>query len=640
MTGLKTGGWVDRERLKGILGYIAFPALLLVLDIALRWHTLLESAGIGTAVYALSIALSALIYRGVEGLLHDLRHAGRSGWYGLGLALAATLYGANLLSSYAYFTANRSLPDLFTLSYIRWETAHSIVMARDSFHAVQAVALGLAILLVAWVLHRTTARTRRSWDMGWRGKSLHLLVAGGCFTICVAQAAEQAQCFLPDVNTPTLCGRFLWKEFRGQNAPPIRLKPRTPMALLEPGQAHYPTPPVNILLILNESLRRQELSLFGYARETTPQLKRFAQAHPAGFFPFPKAFSNSSATLISVPSILTGISPLQPAAHLSQAPLLWEWGKAAGMRTFFVSSQDMSWCGMDRFMNTPSPDVFWDKQRSRQPYFRDWGIDDRFTVDEGIRQMEACARTGQRFMGVIHLNTNHYPYNTHPEFERWTKDERDRYDNTVLELDSHMGRILKALADQGRLEDTAVIFTSDHGEAFEEHGYIAHFYCHYVETISVPMWMYLPQSALRDRDRAAMIANQRVPVQNLDLMPTLLDLMGLWGQKRLEKQQAALEGSSLLRPITADRNLMATNTNEVLDSAVGLSLIRGRMHYLLRTSTRPPQEDLYNLETDPWERRNAWKRCPDPARRAYHLAFKGYPSAEAIIEKAFPKPKG
>jgi arylsulfatase A-like enzyme len=323
----------------------------------------------------------------------------------------------------------------------------------------------------------------------------------------------------------------------------------------------------------------------------------------------------------------------------SEAPLLWEWARAAGMKTFMVSSQDLSWCAMDRFLNTPPPDLFWDKRSSGQGYYRDWGIDDRFTVDRAIQQLESFARFEDPFVGVIHLNTNHYPYNTAPAYQRWKKNNLDLYDNTVLEMGMHTGRILKTLKDLGMLDNTVVIFTSDHGEAFEEHGYVAHFYCHYIETISVPIWMYLPPAALRDRDKTPLYANLKANVQNLDLLPTMLDLLGIHDQPKVQPLLRQMQGMSLLRRLPKDRNILSTNTDEVLPYDVGLSLVRNHMHYLLRTASNPPEEDLFNLESDPWEKHSFWKQVPLQNRQAYRSAFDAYPLPARIVQNALGKMK-
>jgi glucan phosphoethanolaminetransferase (alkaline phosphatase superfamily) len=613
--------------------YLAFPLGLILLDLAVRGRAMSHFAWPDVRIYLMSMVLSILFFRGVEGTLHRLRHGGFPRLYYALLGFVAILWGSNLLVAYAYFAANHSLPDLFTLSYLRWETAHAFVMARDAFRWHHALILAAVIAALGWFLHRACSNPRRFWNLPWWGKLIHGVLVLGLLIVAIANAAERPQSFLPDVNTPAILGRYLWKEYRGQNPPPIRLRPRKPLPIPE----RFPQPPVNILVILNESLRRQNLQIYGYGRETTPRMKRFLQGHAPDVFLFKRAYTNSSATLLSVPSLFTGISPLQPVEYRTQAPLLWEWAKAAEMKTFLVSSQDLSWCAMDRFLTTPAPDFFWDKQQSGLPYYRDWGIDDRVTVDLALDRLQELAASQQRFLGVIHLNTNHYPYNTAPDYQRWKKNDLDLYDNTILETDTHTDRILNTLEELKLLKNTVVVFASDHGEAFHEHGYIAHFYCHYTETVSVPLWMHLPPVALKDRSRSILAANLKAPVQNLDLMPTLLDLMGIWGDSRVAGLQKPMPGSSLLLPLPGRRDILTTNTDEVLVSPVGLSLIRGSMHYMLRTSLNPPEEDLYNLELDPWEKRNLWKDLPESERWRYREAFDAFPLPSRTLRSALMK---
>ena len=56
------------------------------------------------------------------------------------------------------------------------------------------------------------------------------------------------------------------------------------------------------------------------------------------FVVFHHAFSNSSATDVSMPSILTGVAPFESGHKLHEMPFLWDWGHAAGMRTWALSS--------------------------------------------------------------------------------------------------------------------------------------------------------------------------------------------------------------------------------------------------------------------------------------------------------------
>jgi arylsulfatase A-like enzyme len=98
---------------------------------------------------------------------------------------------------------------------------------------------------------------------------------------------------------------------------------------------------------------------------------------------------------------------------------------------------------------------------------------------------------------------------------------RARYDAEVAAVDAAIGE-LRAGLEEGRLfDDTILVVTADHGEAFGEHGALQHGTAPYRELAAVPLVLRLPER-LRGRRR-----NLDEPVALLDLMPTLLDLAGL-----------------------------------------------------------------------------------------------------------------
>jgi arylsulfatase A-like enzyme len=278
--------------------------------------------------------------------------------------------------------------------------------------------------------------------------------------------------------------------------------------------------------------------------------------------------------------------------------------------------------------------VIWDKEIHEHPTYRDLGIDDHFTVDAAVRHLESLRDSPRPFLGVIHLNTNHYPYNTHEQYQRWHGTNLDLYDNTIVETDTHVGRIIDTLRDTGQLDHTVILFASDHGEAFNEHGYIAHFYCHFVETVSVPLWLYLPPGLVAQREMNALKHNLTKTVQNLDILPTVLDCIGAWDLPATEPLRRPLLGQSLLRPLTAERTLWITNTDEVMNSIIGLSSIKGSKHYMIRTSSIPAKEDLYDLARDPGEQNNLWPRCSAAERTGYRNGFLQFPIPSRIMREA------
>jgi arylsulfatase A-like enzyme len=94
----------------------------------------------------------------------------------------------------------------------------------------------------------------------------------------------------------------------------------------------------------------------------------------------------------------------------------------------------------------------------------------------------------------------------------------DMYDASIRQVDVAMGAFFERLRASGRLEDTVVIVTSDHGEEFGEHGQIGHQRTLYREALRIPLILVAP--GLEPR-RVASSASL------VDVVPTVLDLLGV-----------------------------------------------------------------------------------------------------------------
>jgi arylsulfatase A-like enzyme len=102
-----------------------------------------------------------------------------------------------------------------------------------------------------------------------------------------------------------------------------------------------------------------------------------------------------------------------------------------------------------------------------------------------------------------------------------------------------LGRLIDTLRAAGQLDRTAIVVTADHGESLGEHGETTHGLFAYESTLHVPMILSGPAigpAVVEDR------------VGHVDLLPTLLDLVGV-------KPPEMLEGRSLIDPPAADRAL-------------------------------------------------------------------------------------
>jgi arylsulfatase A-like enzyme len=146
---------------------------------------------------------------------------------------------------------------------------------------------------------------------------------------------------------------------------------------------------------------------------------------------------------------------------------------------------------------------------------------------------------------------------------------RIRYWDALHRQDKLLARFLAALRARPGAERTVVVFVSDHGEQIGEHGQTGHTWNLYDDEILVPMWIDAPAGTLSDAEAASLRALRDVPLAEVDVAPTLLDLLGVWDDPGLAPLRARTRGVSLLRgPPPADRALVMTNCSELFSCAV------------------------------------------------------------------------
>ena len=136
----------------------------------------------------------------------------------------------------------------------------------------------------------------------------------------------------------------------------------------------------------------------------------------------------------------------------------------------------------------------------------------------------------------VHYSEPHAAYLEHPRFD-FGPDEVDRYDGEIAFADHAVGRLLSHLHKGGRFKDTLIVVTSDHGEAFGEHGVETHGQSLYEEELHVPLIIYLPSASKPG------FAAKRIPwpMDLTDVTPTLLQATGV-------APRYPMHGESLLGP--------------------------------------------------------------------------------------------
>ncbi|MDG1498497.1 MAG: sulfatase [Planctomycetota bacterium] len=276
----------------------------------------------------------------------------------------------------------------------------------------------------------------------------------------------------------------------------------------------------NILLITVDTLRADHLQPYGYQRPTSPQLAELAQ----GAMVFEDAQSTAPWTLPSLASLVTG---LPAAAHgcrsfySSLAPsysTLAEQLLAGGYDTAAVVSHVF----LGRPYGLHQGFVHFDDELVLELTRSDQAISSKAVSDKGLAYLDAKAAAGgdEPWFLWLHYFDPHSVYQAHPDQVGTfgTKRPMDLYDGEVAFTDRHIGRILDGLGGLGLTDDTVVVFTSDHGEEFQDHGGLDHGHTLHEELLHLPLIIRVPGE---DPGRHAGM------VRIIDVPATILDLATL-----------------------------------------------------------------------------------------------------------------
>ncbi len=175
--------------------------------------------------------------------------------------------------------------------------------------------------------------------------------------------------------------------------------------------------------------------------------------------------------------------------------------------------------------------------------------------------------------------------------------EQDSYDAAVKSIDAEVGALLRELERRGRLAQTLVIITSDHGEQFGEHQLYDHGNSLYLPAVHVPLVILMPGGA-------AAGTTVDTPVSLRDLAATIAGVAGA-------AAAAELPGQSLARYCEPGAAAGAEGAGVVLSEVRALegakrqglmrSLLVGRYHYIRNGDGSP---ELYDIDYDPDEVRD------------------------------------
>ncbi|MFO0839381.1 MAG: sulfatase [Phycisphaerae bacterium] len=383
----------------------------------------------------------------------------------------------------------------------------------------------------------------------------------------------------------------------------------------------------NVLLITLDTLRADHVSSLGSPRQTTPALDQFAQRGVL----FESAIANSSWTLPSHAALLTGRSLAQHGADwldpmsadvvtlgealskrgyataaiaANREYVAPEWGLGRGfarfqiyggavMENLYRTIYGRKFCkvvlpmfhyfdipGRKRAPQLNHEFLAWLDSVHDRPFFallNYFDAHDPYIPPPGhVRKFDGPAPTGD----VINFQTQgrQFRRKSHPS-EADIQAEINGYDECVAYLDQHVGALLAELDRRKLLNNTLVIITSDHGEAFGNHDLFGHGNSLYVETLHVPLIVCWP---------GKIPAGQRVSsVVGLDRLPATI--MALLGFEKHDFAGAPLFPSSTSSAPSADAGDFSS---AVMSEATHAK--RGRAGY------PTAKGNLRSLVTDRW----------------------------------------
>jgi arylsulfatase A-like enzyme len=381
----------------------------------------------------------------------------------------------------------------------------------------------------------------------------------------------------------------------------------------------------NVVIVTIETLRRDHASFIGARHDTTPELRALASESLI----FERMYSAAPHTRLAIASLFSSYAPseidwLPQAAEKRmrrlgpQTPWLPELLAARGYETAailtdFAAFTAQESAGFERGFRA------YDVTTTLR--FRGgtmWGFPAAEQIDKAI----AFTRQARRpFLLWLHLFEPHYAYEQPPGAPRFGGDEQSRYDAEIWHVDQQIGRLIRALKEQGAWDKTLLLVSGDHGEAFGEHD---------------DRWhgtnLHDPQLCPAALLRVPGVVGKRIKeaVTFTDLAPTLTRLLG----DRQSFDQ--LRGRSLT-PLLHRPKLPAGASSFVVESfsvddgrAYQAALVAYPLKLIYVEEGR--RFSLFDLDQDPGERRPL--SADDPRAEPLRRELIGY------LERARPRSLG
>jgi arylsulfatase A-like enzyme len=416
--------------------------------------------------------------------------------------------------------------------------------------------------------------------------------------------------------------------------------------------------PRGVIVIQADTLRRDHLDLYGYGRKTAPQLTRLAGEGTT----FTNYTVQGTWTKVSTPSLMTSLYPLTHGVHdfydrlPAAAHTMAESFRNAGYAT--VSYSSVIFAGQFTNLHKGFEEVHedgsltgqgssktareyidrlsaWLEQHHDTPFFAFLNVFDPHDPYQPARPYDTLwadpARKDEHEKQVAAVKTiitdplrKQFGMPTRQELvkagfdpDKYVQYDRDWYDGSIRGLDVEVARLVQKLRTLGVDQDTLLVFLSDHGEEFLEHGQMFHGQTVYGELTQVPLVVRWP----------AGVASGRVVdevVQSIDVMPTLLELSGIaspegiQGQSLVPLVRAGADPSAWVpRPAITEKAKTSGGFAPPPHDTESYAIVDAGWK-LVHNVARPdgtPEFELYDFAKDPLNTRDVAAQHPEVVAR-------------------------
>jgi arylsulfatase len=354
---------------------------------------------------------------------------------------------------------------------------------------------------------------------------------------------------------------------------------------------------LNVVWVVMDAASARHFGPWGVEDDTSPHLDDVAREGVI----FERAYAQWPATLASASSYLTGLYPdpkLPPSKLLDRG--LATWLRDAGWQTVGFSENPFIHAehGFERELGELH---FVEPLREERGWLDHARRDSKETVTRSLRWIDA--HSARPFFLYLHLLPPHAPYASPPPFAgRFSSStytgEFDGstqllllqlYWENIAYVDQQLGRLYAGLRARDLLKRTIFVVSSDHGEAFGEHGNVLHGTTLYEEELHVPLVIRFPERF------SPLPARWEGVVELVDLVPTLLDALG--------QPARELAGASLLPALRAQQAPKKL-ARAWISHRAGLFAAAIGERYKLVASLGSGARELYDLQRDPAETHN------------------------------------